>query len=135
MTPAAREWGITLLRLWVGFLILSIGAESAQQAFRSVQGLPSLFDAWKGSAAALVGHLIILVQLLGGAAILLGVAVRLCALFTAAAFAYLLWKAGGLRPGALLADPVQTTLLLASVSFLLTGPGTLNLGRIFQKRR
>lgn len=135
MTPAAKEWGITLLRLWIGFLILHTGAGSAERAFASVQGLPSLFDAWKGSAAALIGHLVILVQLLGGAGIFVGIAVRLCSFFTALAFAYLVWKAGGLRPGALMADPVKTTLFAASVSFLLTGPGMLNLGRIFQKRR
>ena len=135
MTPGAREWGVTLLRLWIGFLILHAGIRGANQAFGSIQGLPALFDAWKGSAAALIAHLIILVQLAGGAGILLGVAVRLCAFFTAAAFAYLIWKAEGLRPGALLADPVHTTLLVASVSFLLTGPGFLNLGRAFQKKR
>ena len=135
MTPNAREWGVTLLRLWIGFLILHAGLRAAGQAFASVQGLPSLLDTWKGSAETLIGHLVILVQLLGGAGIFVGIAVRLCSFFTALAFAYLVWKAGGLRLGALMADPVKTTLLAASVSFLLTGPGMLNLGRVFQKKR
>ena len=135
MTPNAREWGVTLLRLWIGFLILHAGIRGADQAFGSIQGLPALYDAWKGSAAALIAHLIVLVQLLGGTGILVGVAVRLCAFFTAAAFAYLVWKAGGLRPGALMIDPVRSTLLVASFSLLLTGPGFLNLGRAFQKKR
>lgn len=135
MTPAAKEWGITLLRLWIGFLILQAGVQGAEYAFRSIQGLPSLLDAWKGSAAALIAHAIIVIQVVGGAGILLGVAVRLCAFFTAGAFAYLIWKAGGLRPEALTTEPLHTTVLLASVAFLLTGPGMLNLGRVFQKKR
>ncbi|MEK6711521.1 MAG: DoxX family protein [Nitrospinota bacterium] len=135
MTPAAREWGVTLLRLWIGFLILHAGLRAAGQAFAPVQGLPSLLDTWKGSAEALIGHLVILVQVAGGAGILAGLAVRLCSLFTAAGFAWLIWKAGGLHPGALMADPLRATLLVGSVSFLLTGPGFLNLGRVFQKKR
>lgn len=135
MTPAAREWGVTLLRLWIGFLILRLGVEGGARAFRSAEGLPSLLGLWSGSAQAMIDHAVIAILAVGGAGILVGIAVRLSALFTAGALAWLIWQAGGLRPEALTLDPVRTTLMVASVSFLLTGPGMLNLGRVFQKKR
>jgi len=135
VTANAKDWGLTLLRLWIGFLILHAGYTRAGEQFAAFTLAGGFLGFWRIFSSDPLAYAATLIHLLGGAAILLGVAVRLAALLTAAAVAFDLWKRAGLSPDALLANRLSVTLLVASVAFILTGPGRLNLGRALPKRR
>ncbi|MFC1491444.1 hypothetical protein ACFLQ0_02510 [Nitrospinota bacterium] len=129
MNSNAREWGVTILRLWMGFLIADTG-----RTMLGDLGLTSYLELKSASLEAwsFLGTALILI--VGGAAIFLGIAVRLAAFLTALAAVYFLWGKVGTEVFKLLGYQIESTILVASVVFILIGPGRLNLGAVFRKR-
>ena len=130
MTSNSRDWGLTILRLWMGFLI-------AYSGYLKVAGDIGLFDLFQlknFSAAAWLNAGTHFVFLIGGAAIFVGIAVRLAAFFTALAAAYTIWENSGIQPAGLIESPHLATIFIVCLVFILAGPGRLNLGAALRKR-
>ncbi len=125
MTSNSRDWGLTILRLWMGFLIAYSGY---LKVTGSDIGLSTLISLQSLSVAAWLTVGTHLVFLLGGAAIFLGIAVRLSAFLTALAAAFTVWKNSGADLAGLIDAPHLTTIFVVCVVLILTGPGRLNLG-------
>ena len=131
MTASAREWGITILRIWMGLLMASTGLEKTKYT-----AVVQLLSFWNNPLAKLGTTGVPLLLLLGGTAILLGIAVRVASLCTAFSASYLITQSGISGIGSLVNDSaIFVTFLVASATFLLTGPGRLNLGAAFARRR
>ncbi|MFP6869670.1 MAG: hypothetical protein VCE91_10035 [Nitrospinota bacterium] len=131
MTPTARDWGITLLRLWMGFSIALVGYEMAQ----GVSTPASLTDIKSASLETWVSWTLTIIFTFGGAAIFLGIAFLLAALLTAVASAYFLWDHVGTQLWDILNFRLQAGFLVVSAVLILTGPGRLSLGPMRRKRK
>ncbi len=131
MTSNSRDWGLTILRLWMGVLI----AYTGYLKVAGDTGLSNLFQLKSFSAEAWLNSGTHLVFLIGGAAIFLGIAVRLAAFLTALAAAYTIWENTAIQFTSLIEAPHFTTIFIVCLVFILTGPGRLNLGAALRKRR
>ena len=130
MTSNARDWGLTILRLWMGLLIAHSGYLKVTGSGTSLAILISLQNLSVAAWLTVGTHLVFL---LGGAAIFLGVAVRMAAFLTALAAAHTLWKSVGLDIFGLIDAPQLPTILIVCVVLILAGPGRLNLGAALRK--
>lgn len=131
MTSNSREWGLTILRLWIGFQIFNTG-------YLKITGgiaLSNLLSLQSFSPAAWVGLGILLTYLIGGAAIFLGIAVRLASLLSAIAAAYTIWESSGGRFSGLVDTPHTTSIFIVCLVLIMTGPGRLNLGAAIRNRK
>ena len=129
MNSNAKEWGVTLLRLWMGFLIASTG----YRMFEGGLGFSTLIELKSASLDTWASLAVTAIFSLGGAAIFLGIAFRLTAFFTSVAAAYFLWERIGTNIRSILDYEVHATILVVSVVFILLGPGHLNAGALFRK--
>ncbi len=132
MTANTRDWGLTILRLWAGFLIARSGY---LKIVGNDIGFSNLISLQILSAAAWLNVGIHLIFLIGGAAIFLGIAVRLAALLIALATAYTIWENTGIGLAGLVEFPHSTTIFILCLVLILTGPGRLNMGAALRKRR
>ena len=126
----ARQWAITVLRVMVGitfFLhgwqkVVDIGIPNVEQGFVQM-GVPE---------AALTAPLVAYLELIGGAALIIGFATRLIAIPLAinmlVAMALVHWKNGFFAP-----DGVELPLVLFAglIGLVLGGPGALAVDHIY----
>ncbi|MBT3352506.1 MAG: hypothetical protein HN400_14610, partial [Nitrospinaceae bacterium] len=84
MGSTAKDWGVTLLRLWTGYLIASTGYQMVEDGM-SLSTLLALksapYETWGRLAVTAI-------LTIGGAAMFLGIAIRIAATLTAIATAY-----------------------------------------------
>jgi len=130
VTSSARDWGVTLLRLWMGVLAASTG----YQMFDGLVPL-GIMGLQNASVEALTRAAIIGIWSLGGVAIFLGIATRTASLLSAAAAAYFIWKQIGTQAFQILDYPVHATIFIVGIVLILLGPGRLNLGSLLRKSK
>ena len=131
MNSNTRSWGVTILRLWFGLLIALQGYRELPPHWDSLWSLGLSGMPAKAYLAFAASGL----RLLVGTALFLGIAVRIAALFAAAAAALAMWRAGAVSPESLLDHSLLTTMFIVSLAFILLGPGRLNVGALIGRRR
>lgn len=133
-TQRASEIGTAVLRVVVGTVF---AAHGAQKVFvYGMDGVAGAFGEMGVPLAAVAGPLVALLELLGGVALLLGLATR----WVAAPLAFTMLVATLLvhLPGGFFAPSgieFTLTLLAASASLVLTGPGAFALDGVLAGRR
>jgi len=131
MNSTARDLGVTLLRLWIGFLIALAGYEMGQGI-----SVPATLSDLKGaSLESWTLWTLTLIFTGGGVFIFLGFAFRLAAFLIAMASIYFLWDHLRIQFWDILNFRLHTIFLVASVVLILTGPGRLSLDTLRKKNK
>ncbi len=130
MSSNTRDWGLTILRLWMGVLAASTG-------YQMFEGLGPLSFAGLKVASVEAWTLVTIIGVwsLGGVAIFLGIATRSASFLSAAAAAYFIWKQIGTQAIQILEHPVHATIFVVGIVLILLGPGRLNLGSLLRKSK
>jgi uncharacterized membrane protein YphA (DoxX/SURF4 family) len=131
MGSTTRNWGFTLLRLWTGYLIASTGYQMIEDGmgFSTFMGLKNAsYENWAQMGVTTIFAI-------GGAAIFLGIAIRIAGTLTSVAAAYFLWEHAG--PKILLAINYQphASIVVLSINIMILGPGLLSLGSLLRKTK
>ncbi|MBT3435091.1 MAG: hypothetical protein HOC91_05070 [Nitrospinaceae bacterium] len=131
MGSTAKDWGVTLLRLWTGYLIASTGYQMVEDGM-SLSTLLALksapYETWGRLAVTAI-------LTIGGAAMFLGIAIRIAATLTAIATAYFLWEHAGPKILPIINYQPHATIVVLSLIITLLGPGLLNLGSLMKKTK
>jgi putative oxidoreductase len=132
-STAARETGLTILRIAVGVIFMAHGA---QKFF--MLGIPAVTQGFAQGGipmASFMAPFIASVELLGGTALVLGLLTRLAALGTAftmiGAMSLVHLKGGFFLPSGI---EYTVALLAASVALILMGPGRFSLDALLARR-
>ena len=131
MGSTARDWGVTLLRLWMGYLIASTGYQMIEDGL----GLSNLMGLKNASFEAWVKMTVTAILSIGGAAIFLGLAVRFAATLTTLAAAYFLWEHAGPKILPIINYQPHATIVILSIVIILLGPSRLSLGSLLRKTK
>lgn len=134
MTSSAREWGITLLRLWIGFLLLYTSFLELRHQFTVADDI-GIIGFKIVSYSALANSAVWVVQFLGGAAVFLGIATRLASLSAAVSIGFIYWADDKINIANFAGDPIPATLFVSCLALVLTGPGRFHLGALFRKKK
>jgi putative oxidoreductase len=129
-----RGWGPTILRVMVGFIFLAHGS---QKLFgQGFDGVASMMEGLGVPAPALAAVALVLTEVVGGAALILGLFTRLSAV--PLAFSMLVATVLVHLPNGFFSSSggIEFTLLLtvACVALALTGPGKASLDRVLARR-
>lgn len=124
------DWGVTLLRLWTGFLIGYLGFFAAKNQWVGIQ----LSGLLRGPDMTALSFSAALFRLAGGALFLLGIAPRLAGVLCVLGVGFVLWQSEAYIFPNFWEHLFQTTLFVSSLVLLFTGPGRLNLGSLAKKR-
>jgi putative oxidoreductase len=133
-TERLRGWGATLLRVVVGLIFLAHGA---QKLFGDgISGVAGMTEGLGMPAPTLAAGILVFVEVVGGAALILGLFTRLFAV--PLAFSMLVATLMVHLPNGFFSSSggIEFTLLLtvASVALALIGPGNLALDRLLARR-
>lgn len=130
--PAGQQWGIALVRIITGILLVYHGVECFDQEKMS------MYSGWFAdrhySYPAYWAYAGKIAELLAGIGFLLGLFTRLAAIGSIAAFAgiiFMLGDKGKIFEG----DQHPFLFILLSIVFLFTGPGALSLDAVFFKTK
>ena len=133
MTSSAREWGITLLRIWIGLLLLYTSFQELRHQFTAADAV-GLIGFNFASYFALANSAAWAVQFLGGVGVFLGLATRLASLAAAVSIGFIYWADGKFNISNFASNPIPATLFVSCVALFLTGPGRFNLGALLRKK-
>jgi putative oxidoreductase len=127
-----RSWGLTLLRLVVGVIFVMHGWQKLSWGFHNVAGMLTSIGIPLPTLAAV---LLTIVELIGGIALILGVATRYFAALLAVDMLVALItvhiKGGFFAPKGV---EFPLLLLVANLNLIMAGPGALGLGA-FRKNK
>jgi putative oxidoreductase len=132
-STAARETGLTILRIAVGAIFMAHGA---QKFF--MLGIPAVAEGFAQGGipmASFMAPFIASVELIGGTALVLGLLTRIAALGTAFTMLGAMFLVH-LKGGFFLPSGIEYTvaLLSASVALILIGPGSFSLDALLARR-
>lgn len=132
-TPIAQNYGITLVRIITGILLIYHGWESFDA--EKMKTYTGWFVERKYSSPAAWSYAGKIAELLAGIGFLLGLFTRLASVAAIGAFVGIIFILGG-KGKIFEGDQHPFLFMLLSLIFLFTGPGALSLdGMIFKKNR
>lgn len=132
-SPVAQNYGITLVRIITGILLIYHGWESFDS--EKMKTYTGWFVERKYSSPAAWAYAGKIAELLAGIGFALGLFTRLASVAAIAAFAGIIFILGD-KGKVLQGDQHPFLFILLSLIFLFTGPGALSLdGMIFKKNR
>jgi putative oxidoreductase len=128
-----QAWGVTLLRVIVGIVFLMHGGQKI--FYYGIHRVGGYFASVGIPSPELFAPLVTAVEILGGAALLLGLGTRWVAILLAidmvGAILAVKFTGGFFAPAGF---EYELTLLVANISLVLTGPGAASLEERIRKR-